>query len=173
MSFALFYEDGHLTDEALQALIREEELDTLQRLEISEHLSFCDLCTLRYTDLLCEEVLQSPAVPLYGEVMKKVRERARRAFLRRFATVSAAACLAMVFWWSGVFTFPARSMEKEGRPTHTMEISREDEKPSGLAGIRSSLQQLTSGLGNWTQSFFDSPDEALGGEKENLAKTAG
>ena len=46
MSFALFYEDGHLTDEALQALIREEELDTLQRLEISEHLSFCDLCTL-------------------------------------------------------------------------------------------------------------------------------
>lgn len=173
MSLELFYEDGHLTDEALQALIREEELDTLQRLEISEHLSFCDICTLRYTDLLCEDALQSPAVPLYGEVMKKVREKARKAFLRRFATVSAAACLAMVFWWSGVFTFPARTMEKEGRPAQVMEINREDEKPSGLAGIRSSLQQLTSGLGDWTQSFFDSPDKAFAGEKENLARAAG
>lgn len=173
MSLELFYEDGHLTDEALQALIREEELDTLQRLEISEHLSFCDICTLRYTDLLFEETLQAPAVSLYGEVMKKVRERARRAFLRRFATVSAAACLAMVFWWSGVFTFPARTIDKEGRPAQVMEIGREDNKPSGLAGIRSSLQQFTSGLGDWTQSFFDSPDEAFGGEKQNLARAAG
>ena len=36
----LFDQNGHLTDEALQALIREEDLDELQRLEISEHLSF-------------------------------------------------------------------------------------------------------------------------------------
>lgn len=169
----LFCEDGHLTDEALQALICEEELETLQRLEISEHLSFCDICTLRYTDLLCEEVLQSPPVPLYGEVMKKVRERARRAFLRRFATVSAAACLAMVFWWSGVFTLPTKSIEKEGRPAQTMEISRENEKTSGLAGIRSSLQQFTSGLEDWTQSFFDSPDKVFTEEKENLTRAAG
>ena len=66
----LFDQNGHLTDEALQALIREEDLDELQRLEISEHLSFCDACTARYTDLLCDDVLQSPPVPLYGEIMK-------------------------------------------------------------------------------------------------------
>ena len=71
----LFDQNGHLTDEALQALIREEDLDELQRLEISEHLSFCDACTARYTDLLCDDVLQSPPVPLYGESMKKVRKK--------------------------------------------------------------------------------------------------
>lgn len=77
----LFDQNGHLTDEALQALIREEDLDELQRLEISEHLSFCDACTARYTDLLCDDVLQSPPVPLYGEIMKKVQKKERRLFL--------------------------------------------------------------------------------------------
>ncbi len=168
MILELFYEDGHLTDEALQALIREEELDTLQRLEVSEHLSFCDMCTLRYTDLLCEEVLQPPPVPLYGEVMKKIRERARKAFLRRLTTVTAAACLAMIFWWSGVFTFPARNIEREGRPNVTVQADLAKEKPSGLTEIRNNLQQLTSGLGDWMQGFFDSPDKAFMSEKENL-----
>lgn len=109
----LFDQNGHLTDEALQALIREEDLDELQRLEISEHLSFCDACTARYTDLLCDDVLQSPPVPLYGEIMKKVRKKERRLFLRRLTTVSAAACLALVFWWSGVFTFPSKGIDQK------------------------------------------------------------
>ena len=36
----LFDQNGHLTDKALQALTWEEDLNELQRLEISEHLSF-------------------------------------------------------------------------------------------------------------------------------------
>ena len=47
----LFDQNGHLTDEALQALIREEDLDELQRLEISEHLSFC------YATMFCSHRL--------------------------------------------------------------------------------------------------------------------
>ena len=71
----LFDQNGHLTDKALQALTWEEDLNELQRLEISEHLSFCDACTARYTDLLCDDILQAPPIPLYGEVMKKIREK--------------------------------------------------------------------------------------------------
>ena len=37
----LFRDDGHLTDEALTALAG-ESLDDLSRLEIAEHLAFCD-----------------------------------------------------------------------------------------------------------------------------------
>ena len=98
----LFDQNGHLTDKALQALTWEEDLNELQRLEISEHLSFCDACTARYTDLLCDDILQAPPIPLYGEVMKKIREKERRLFLRRLTTVSAAACLALVFCFAFV-----------------------------------------------------------------------
>ena len=157
----LFDQNGHLTDEALQALIREEDLDELQRLEISEHLSFCDACTARYTDLLCDDVLQSPPVPLYGEIMKKVRKKERRLFLRRLTTVSAAACLALVFWWSGVFTFPSKGIDRSQRPEQTVQTS--------LEGIRTRLQHFTSSFGEWTQSFLEPFDKASSKtyEKEN------
>ena len=47
----LFSFDGHLTDTAFK-LLMEEKLDPLQSLEVSEHLSFCDRCLERYTDIL-------------------------------------------------------------------------------------------------------------------------
>lgn len=164
----LFSENGHLTDQSLLALVQEEELDDLQRLEISEHLSFCDACTARYTDLLCDDILQSPSVPLYGEIMKKIREKERRLFLRRLTTVSAAACLAMVFWWSGVFTIPNRGIEQNPPPQHTVQTL-ENPESSGLGGIRAGLQQLTSGFGEWTKSFLEPFDKAFSKtyEKEN------
>ena len=165
----LFDQNGHLIDEALQALIREEDLDELQRLEISEHLSFCDACTARYTDLLCDDVLQSSPIPPYGEIMKKVRKKERRLFLRRLTTVSAAACLALVFWWSGVFTFPSKGIDRSQRPEQTVQTSLEEQKPSSLEGIRTRLQHFTSSFGEWTQSFLEPFDKASSKtyEKEN------
>ena len=56
-----FRPDGHLTDEALAALVRSEPLDELVRLELAEHLAYCDDCLQRYTDLLAEDALLSPA----------------------------------------------------------------------------------------------------------------
>ena len=55
-----FRADGHLTDEALLALIRQEEQSELERLEIAEHLAFCDACLQRYTELLAESPLLTP-----------------------------------------------------------------------------------------------------------------
>ena len=53
----LFNQDGCLTDYALSALIHDKPLDELERLELSEHLSFCDACIERYTAMLCFAVL--------------------------------------------------------------------------------------------------------------------
>ena len=43
---------GHLTDEVLLCLIQETPMDELERLEIAEHLAYCNLCLQRYTCLL-------------------------------------------------------------------------------------------------------------------------
>ena len=46
----VFREDGHLSDRALAALAQSEDrFDELERLEIAEHLAFCDECLQRYT----------------------------------------------------------------------------------------------------------------------------
>ena len=46
----VFREDGHLSGEALEALAKNEDrFDELERLEIAEHLAFCDYCLQRYT----------------------------------------------------------------------------------------------------------------------------
>ena len=47
----LFNKEGHLTDEGLRAVV-DGTLDEMGRLEASEHLSFCDSCLVRYTELL-------------------------------------------------------------------------------------------------------------------------
>ena len=48
----LFNKEGHLTDEGLRAVV-DGTLDEMGRLEASEHLSFCDSCLVRYTELPC------------------------------------------------------------------------------------------------------------------------
>ena len=55
-----FDQDGHLTGRAFDDLLHGEP-DELARLEIAEHLAFCDHCTERYTARLCEdELLPAP-----------------------------------------------------------------------------------------------------------------
>ena len=55
-----FRPDGHLTDEALAALARQDPLAELDRLELAEHLAYCDQCLQRYTELLSAGTLLAP-----------------------------------------------------------------------------------------------------------------
>ena len=55
-----FRPDGHLTDEALAALIRGDALAELDRLEIAEHLAYCDPCLQRYAKQLPTPPLLPP-----------------------------------------------------------------------------------------------------------------
>lgn len=99
----LFREDGHLTDEALCAAV-EQVLDEMSRLEVAEHLSFCDGCLERYTALLTDDTLLTPARPIAPPVLSRLRKRAVAVMFNRYTTYGAAACLALMLWGAGVFT---------------------------------------------------------------------
>ncbi|WP_308753268.1 hypothetical protein [uncultured Anaerotruncus sp.] len=99
----LFDQNGHLTDDAFGALLRDEPLDEMERLEISEHLSFCDRCVERYAALLDGSALLSPPEPVAPPVFRRIRERARKIFVNKYATAAAAACFAIMFWNIGLF----------------------------------------------------------------------
>ena len=71
----LFREDGHLTDQALEALVSGRELNELGRLEVSEHLAFCDLCLNRYTQQLMDEGLMTPAHSCQDTIWWRIRQR--------------------------------------------------------------------------------------------------
>ena len=74
-----FRPDGHLTDEALAALIRGDALAELDRLEIAEHLAYCDPCLQRYTELLAEAPLLTPARSCRESLRRRIRQsRAHR-----------------------------------------------------------------------------------------------
>ena len=94
-----FRPDGHLTDEALAALVRSEPLDELVRLELAEHLAYCDDCLQRYTDLLAEDALLSPARSCRESLWVRLRMRTLRLVTSRYATAAAAVALAPPVLW--------------------------------------------------------------------------
>ena len=98
----LFLQNGHLSDEGLQALI-DGTLDELQRLEAAEHLSFCDECLTRYTALLTGDVLEEPEQDVTLPVMRRLRRRAVKSAWNRYAAAAAAVVITAGLWYSGVF----------------------------------------------------------------------
>ena len=99
----LFNGDGHITDEGLRALVA-VELDEMGRLEVSEHLDFCDRCVERYSEMLTDDLEIAPPVEIAPVVIHKIRQRTRVVFLNRFTRVSVAAVLAIVIWVGGFYT---------------------------------------------------------------------
>ena len=104
-----FRADGHLTNEALLALIRQEELSELERLEIAEHLAFCDACLQRYTELLAESPLLTPVSSCRQSLWQRLRARAARLLVSRYATAAAAVALALTVLW-GSARLPASGL---------------------------------------------------------------
>jgi hypothetical protein len=98
----LFDEAGHLTDYAFNCLIN-DELDELTRLEISEHMSFCDDCLLRYMNILDSQQLIEPPELLEKSIMSKLKARTIRVLMNQYTQMAIAASFALVFWVSGVF----------------------------------------------------------------------
>ncbi len=95
-------ETGCLTDGALEGLM-EGSLDELQRLEVSEHLSYCDACVERYTALLADGVLLEAPELMKQSVLAALRRKAAKVFVNRYFHMAVAASLTLVLWGSGVF----------------------------------------------------------------------
>lgn len=111
-----FRADGHLTDEALAALVRDEAPDELGRLEIAEHLSFCDACLQRYTDLLRGTELLTPERSCRETLWARVLNADLRLVTSRYATAAAAVALALTVLWSGQELSFSRPVPAETRP---------------------------------------------------------
>lgn len=150
----IFRHDGHLTAEALAALAAGAELEETARLEMAEHLAFCDLCLQRYTDLLAGTELLTPEHSCRESLWRRVRARAVRVFTSRYATAAAAVALALtVLWGSAGVTLPEglplpeRPSLPEDRPTVSEGLRKWNES---LDSAMSGLNEFFNGLGRRT-----------------------
>ena len=91
----LFDQHGHLTDEALRALTENAPMDELSRLEVAEHLAFCDQCLQRYTLYLAGQPTLVPAHSCQESLWRRIRQRSIRLITSRYATAAAAVVLAL------------------------------------------------------------------------------
>lgn len=144
----LFCEDGCLSDAGLQAVV-DGTLDAMGRLEASEHLSFCDRCLVRYTDLLAAAPLETPAAPVAEAALTRIRRRTLRVFTARAARAAAAAALALALWSAGIFTslVPARAEEPPAVPDYTP-------RPNAALAFHDFFTETGSALQNALQDLF-------------------
>ena len=139
--------DGHLTDEALAALIRDGRPDELSRLEIAEHLSFCDVCLQRYTDLLSGTTLLEPERSCSETLCVRVRMRTLRLVTSRYATAAAAVALALTMLWGGEKIQFSRPVLPEFRPAAVERLHSWPERwNDALSGTLSGVTDFFDGL---------------------------
>ena len=167
----LFLENGHLTDEGLAALAA-GTLDELPRLEASEHLSFCDDCLVRYTNLLSEEPLEQPSQNLTLPVMRRIRQRAFKVLVNRYTAAVAAVAIAGTLWYSGVFTMVGETLssgtpEMQPAPTATTQKAPEMPKNAITAALSGWMRQA----GSWLRPGTAQPESEPDDQKQEPAAT--
>lgn len=142
----IFNENGHLNIETLEALCIGGDFSELERLEIAEHLSFCDCCVTSYTEALDFSPELSPEQPLAPGVIARLRKRFASQLVRKYATVAAAASFAILFWNIGVFDAAARL---DG--SQLIDIM-----ASSASSFTETSDKLASGISEAVNKFVDS-----------------
>ncbi|MGD9559433.1 MAG: hypothetical protein AB7V55_02370 [Oscillospiraceae bacterium] len=155
----LFHENGHLTDEGLRSLI-DGGLSEIQSLEASEHLGFCDACLMRYTQLLDKGELLVPEQPLQKSVMQRIHRRAVRIVFSRYATVAAAAVLAVGMWLGGSAVLGGRAQQAQNAPQAAAGDAQaaagaDDVTDEETAGIGARVGAAFGNVAGGLQAFFD------------------
>lgn len=115
-----FDEAGHVTDPAIHALIADEEMDLLYRLELSEHFSFCDDCLARYTGLLEKQELaiintisESPKTASAAPSARRPLKNHITSVVWRSAVSAAAAVLTLILWQAALPRIEAAQRNRE------------------------------------------------------------
>ena len=133
-----FDKSGHLTDEALSALIS-REMGELSRLEAAEHLSYCDRCLDRYLALMTGEVLEMPAHSCRENLLQRIRRQALKLFENRIATVAAAVIIVVSLWSGGGISalcqLPAKLTQLPNTVSQSIEEQNQEDKPSFFDSI--------------------------------------
>lgn len=155
----LFYIDGHLTDFALAALMG-GQLNELQRLEVGEHLSFCDRCLDRYSELLTIDTLEAPEQDQTPEVMQRIRRKKWRASVRRYTAAVAAVAIGSSLWYSGLLSAMGDTMLQPPmpeRPAAPISVQ-QDETSSISETIQTTVDQWSMKVQSAAATAFRSPD---------------
>lgn len=164
----LFFSDGHLTDAALQGLI-DGSLDELSRLEVGEHLSYCDACLDRYTALLTADTLEEPEVNQTLPVMRKVYKRQMDRATQRYATAVAAVAIGSVLWYAGVFSTVGKFLVESpqtliGQNTYQQQVAvpePEEEKESLSSTIRKAVDEWSMRVRDAAAPAFRAPNRNM------------
>lgn len=140
----VFRDDGHLSAGALEALARNEDrFSELERLEIAEHLAFCDECLQRYTLALEGGTLLVPEHSCQKTLWVRIRSRALRLAVSRYATAVAAVTLALTVLWGGGSVKTIRPALPVDRPSVSWRLT-------GLTGeIHDSLRETVGGISDF------------------------
>lgn len=162
----LFNTNGHLTDEGLNALIS-ETLDEMNRLEAAEHIGFCDECLNRYTAVLTGDVLIDPQTPLVQPVLRGVRAKKIHLGWARYATVAAAAVLAVLI--TGAGSMLAKNMPQNAFPL-VPENTQAAPQPQEKRGFMSKLNDGLSDVGGRVNSLFGFNDDGTPKSMQNMAE---
>ncbi len=102
MSTDFFSSDGHLTDYAIKQ-ITTGDATQLQRLEVAEHISFCNVCLEKHINAFTADSFTEPQIDITKSVMQKIKAKMRRFMLSKVTTYVAAASIALVLWGTGVY----------------------------------------------------------------------
>lgn len=140
----IFRHDGHLTDEALAALVNGTPLDETARLELAEHLAYCDLCLQRYTGAMAGAPLLVPERSCQESLWRRIRARTVQMFTSRYAAAVAGVILALTLvWGSGYGSFRLPDLP-EDRPTVSDRLRKWNES---LDSAMSGVNEFFDGLG--------------------------
>ncbi len=100
----IFHKNGHITAEGFFLLVT-EKADEMQRLELSEHLSFCDECLEQYLKEIEKITLLETEESIAKRVIRQVKHKTAFFVQKRFGTAIVAACISMLLWTSGAFSY--------------------------------------------------------------------
>ena len=106
----IFNQNGHITAEGFFLLVT-EKADEMQRLELSEHLSFCDRCLEQYLVEMEKITLLEIEESVAKRVIKKVRHKTALLAHKRFGTAVAADCIEMILLTSGAFSWTTMAQQ--------------------------------------------------------------
>ena len=143
---AIFHENGHITAEGFFLLVT-EKADEMQRLELSEHLSFCDRCLEQYLIEMEKITLLETEESIAKRVIKKVKHKTAFLVQKRFGTAVAAACIAMILWTSGAFSWTTMAQQYDTVERFEEELERFSwQNQNALHHISQKYQQILDKL---------------------------
>ena len=150
----IFNQNGHITAEGFFLLVT-EKANEMQRLELSEHLSFCDGCLEQYLKEMEKITLLETEQSIAKRVVKSIKYKTAFLAQKRFGTAVVAACIAMVLWSTGAFSWTAMQRQSDTIESLEQEIQKLSwQNQSILHDVSEKYQQIWQVLDRREEIYY-------------------